>query len=124
MRGRIALLAIVLAVVTPAVMFVPGYFAGTHTQFCPLSHKFSDTAVCVVLDARGEQVLIQHADLDTQENYLELRDESGSRLYQLPASITVLAPGGYSAQLIPGGVDLVIINGERQRLVPLDRRIE
>ncbi len=119
MRGRIALLAIVLAVVTPAVMFVPGYLAGTHTQFCPLSHKFSDTAVCVVLDARGGQVLIQHADLDTQENYLELRDESGSRLYQLPASITLLAPGGYSAQLIPSGVDLVIINGERQRLVQL-----
>ena len=120
MRGRMALLAVVLGVLIPAVVFVPGYLAGTHTAYCPLSHRLSDTAACAVLDSRDGRVLVQHADLDTNENYLELRDESGSRRYQLPVSVTALAPVGYSARLIPGGGDLVIIDGERLRLVPLE----
>ena len=120
MRGRMALLAVVLTVVIPAVMFVPGYMAGTHTSYCPLSHRISGTAACAVLDSRDGRVLVQHADRDTHENYLELRDEGGSRLYQLPVSLSAVAPGGYSARLIPGGGDLVIIDGDRRRLVPLE----
>jgi hypothetical protein len=119
-----ALLAVVLGVLIPAVMFVPGYLAGTHTRYCPFSHRISDTAACAVLDSRGGRVLIQHADLDTNENYLELRDEGGSRLYQLPVAVTALAPVGYSAQLIPGGGSLVLIDGERVQLVPLEFSVD
>ncbi len=115
-----ALLAVVLGVLIPAVVFVPGYLAGTHTDYCPLSHRISGTAACAVLDSRDGRVLVQHADLDTHENYLELRDESGARLYQLPVSVSAVAPVGYSARLIPGGGDLVIIDGVRLRLVPLE----
>ncbi len=117
---RMALLAVVLGVLIPAVMFVPGYMAGTHTRYCPLAHRVSGTAACAVLDSRDGRVLVQHADLDTHENYLELRDAGGSQLYQLPVPGSAVAPGGYSAQLIPGGGDLVIIDGERRRLLPLE----
>ena len=115
-----ALLAVVLALLVPPVLFLPNYLAGTHTSYCPLSHRFSGTAACSVLDERDGEVLIQHADPATDERYLELWDESGSRLYALPPSVAKMALGSYTAQLIPGGVDLVVIDGVRQRLVPLE----
>jgi len=78
----------------------------------------SDTAVCVVLDSKDNRILIQHADLDSNEYSLEIIENETSFHYKLPSFITRLAPKGYTARLIENKNDEIIINGENVSLVP------
>lgn len=119
--GVIALVSGVIVVASSLVVLLlaVGYFLGTHTPYCPWSHKISDTSVCLVLDRKGERILIQHADLDSNKNFLELRDGQSSRIFQMPGFITQSAPQGYSAEIIEGDGGAILINGERQDLEPL-----
>ncbi len=107
-----------LALVAPLALYGPSYLLSIHTEYCPLSHKLSDTAACFVLDREGGRVLIQHADLDTNEAYLELLDATGSRTFEMPAFLTVWAPTGYTAQLLPGEDGVFLIDGRRHAPEP------
>ena len=81
----------------------------------------------MVLDQEGKRVLVQHADLDTNEYYLEIRDGQLSKTFHLPPSISQLAPQGYSAKFIVGETEAIMLNGERQILEPLstqDKKFE
>lgn len=104
------------------ILFAVGYFLGTHTSYCPWSHKLRDTSACLVLDRKGEQILIQHADLDTNEYFFELRQGHRSRTFRMPSFITQLAPQGYSAKIIEGEGDAILINGERYDLKQLEEK--
>ena len=75
-----------------------------------------DTAVCVVLDQHGDTVLIQHAELDINRYYLELRQGESSHFFKLPEGITMLAPSGYSAKLISGDHSAILLNGRFMQL--------
>ena len=96
-----------------------GYLLGMHTPYCPWSHKLSDTSACMILDREGTRILIQHADLDSNEYYLEILENQRSKTFKLPGSVTQLAPQGYLAELIVGEEDIILLNGERQVLEPL-----
>ena len=91
-------------------------FRGKHTKYCPWSHLMRDTAVCVVLDQHGDTVLIQHAELDINRYYLELRQGESSHFFKLPEGITRLAPSGYSAKLISGDHSAILLNGRFMQL--------
>jgi hypothetical protein len=96
-----------------------GYLLGTHTPYCPWRHKLSDTSACIILDHEGTRMLIQHADLDSNEYYLEILDNQRSKTFKLPDSVTQLAPQGYLAELIEGEADIILLNGKHQLLEPL-----
>ena len=69
------------------------------TVYCPPSHVSEDTVVCEVLDARSDSVLIQHADLDRNRTYLEIRAGTRSSYFRAPElgpNVHILS----SAQLI------------------------
>ena len=75
---------ILLAVITVSAWF---YFMGSHTKYCPLSHRASDLSVCFVRDKLEGNILIQHGDLDTNWYYLEIRDGNNSEKYNFPEFI-------------------------------------
>jgi hypothetical protein len=100
-------------------LFAFGYILGTYTPYCLWSHKLSDTAACVILDHDGRRILIQHADLDTNQYFLEILEGRRSTTFKMPDSITQLAPQGYSAELILGDESAIFLNGERYILEPL-----
>ncbi len=99
-------------------LFGSGYFLGTHTSYCPLRHKISDTAVCVILHKDQKRILVQHADLDINEYFLEIFDGHRSHFFKMPSVISQLAPGGYKAELIPGQTSTILINGKPVVLDP------
>jgi hypothetical protein len=111
--------ALIVTISTFIALLACGYITGTHTPYCPWRHKLSDTASCVVLDRKGARILIQHADLDTNEYYLEILNDQQSRTFKMPDFITQLAPQGYSAELIVGDDQVILINGTRYLLEPL-----
>jgi len=96
------------------------YFHGKHTEYCPLSHKFSDTADCIVLHKSGQRTLIRHADRYTQDYYFEIVDGGRSYKYEIPEySLNGKGPKRFSIRLIDGEDNAVTINGERLELLPL-----
>lgn len=101
------------------LLYGPAVVAGQHTAYCPLSHKIRDTSACAVLDTEGDRTLVLHADTVSGERYLELIVGKRSRRYRLPAGVRELAPGGYTANLLPGEDKWFAINGEWRRLDPL-----
>lgn len=96
------------------------YFHGNHTEYCPLSHRFSDTADCIVLHKSGQRTLIRHADRYTQDYYFEIVEGGRSCKYEIPEySLNGKGPVRFSIRLMDGENDAVTINGERFTLVPL-----
>ena len=94
------------------------YISGSHTKYCPLSHRMSDLSVCFILDRLQQRVLIQHGDLDTNWYFLEVRDEEISSKYQFPGNIHIVGEGDYSAELIEGDSEHILINGAKFKLEP------
>ncbi len=94
-------------------------WASRTTPYCPWRHEIHDLASCAVLDADGERVLIQHAELDINVYYLEIRHGEDSRYFRMPESITQLAPQGYRAELVPDSDSEILLNGEKHRLEEL-----
>jgi hypothetical protein len=96
-----------------------GYFIGTHTPYCPRRHKISDTASCIILDRDPTRILIQHADLDSNDYFFEIIEQGTSKLWKMPSFLTQLAPQGYTANLVPDKKEIVLINGRQCILEPL-----
>lgn len=92
------------------------YFNGSHTPYCPLDHRMSDLSACFVKDELAGRILIQHGDLDFNWYYLEVLNDGHSQIYEFPDSIHVVGPDDYTAELIPGVTDHVLIDGERFQL--------
>ena len=66
-----------------------GILLSRATPLCPLSHKTRDLVWCEISDRRGDWVLIQHAELDLNELYVEVRSRDGSIFYKPPSNATV-----------------------------------
>lgn len=97
-----------------------GLIMSDATSYCPWQHHLNDLSSCEVLDERDGRVLLQHADLDSNIYYLEIVEGSGDRAgFELPGRIQQLAPNGYSAQLITGSSDQIVLNGSPIKLVAL-----
>ncbi|MCC6152735.1 MAG: hypothetical protein IT367_03205 [Candidatus Hydrogenedentes bacterium] len=92
---------------------------GHHTPYCPDSHQEGDLRSCYVLDETGGRVLIQHAELDGNRCYIEIRTDDRSALYAMPESIIQFAPQGYSARLLEGATNAIEIDGVRVELAEI-----
>ena len=96
------------------------YFHGRHTEHCPLSHKLSDTADCVVLHKAWDRVLIRHADRYRLEYYLEVVDGVKSYKYEIPEySVNGSAPKKFRVRMIENELGAVTVNCERLTLLPV-----
>ncbi len=112
-----SLLTILVFVVIISGLFVFRYIKGHHTGYCPLSHKFSDTADCLILHKSYGRVLIRHADRYRQDYYIEIIDRSRSHKYEIPEyKANGNAPKKFSVRLIDNDPSAVTINGERYEL--------
>lgn len=96
------------------------YLSGTHTEYCPLSHKLSDTSDCIVLQISHGRVLIRHRDSFTKEAYFEIIGNGRSRKFEIP-DYTIHGPGPkkFRVRLIDNEESAVTINGERFELRPI-----
>lgn len=92
------------------------YIMGSHTKYCPWSHRMNDLSVCFVLDETEERALIQHGDLDSNWYYLEIREKETSEEYEFPEFIRKVGENDYSAKLIKGNKKEILINGEKFKL--------
>ncbi len=95
-----------------------GLLMGTHTEYCPWKHVLLNTESCVVRDRRAGLVLIEHHDADNMynsNNYLEIREGPQSHLLKLPWDGLRLEE---SVELIPGEYAAILINNQRQDLIP------
>ena len=115
---QIIALSVMIVLLAPVTCFGPNFFTNRHTRFCPITHQFAAGASCFVLDEDGQRFLIQHADLDREIRYFELRDESSSVRFPIPNSLTVLTPMAYRARLIPGRSDAVMLDDAVLRIEP------
>jgi len=96
------------------------FVSGTHTEYCPLSHKLSDTADCIVLHVSGGRVLIRHRDSYTKEAYFEIIGGGRSTKFEIPDySLNPGAEKKFRVRLIDGESGAVTINGERYDLTPI-----
>lgn len=96
------------------------YFHGTHTEYCPLSHKLSDTADCIVLHKARGRVLIRHADRYRLDYYIEIIDGGRSYKYEIPEySVNGSAPIKFKVRMIENETGAVTVNGERLTLIPI-----
>ena len=92
---------------------------GTHTEYCPPSHRTGQLRSCQVLDRSDGRVLIQHAELDGNRVYWEILTPPASQCFKLPPTSTQLAPQGCTAKLIAGKSDAVLLNGTETKLEPI-----
>ena len=96
------------------------FLSGTHTEYCPLSHKLSDTADCIILHVSNGRVLIRHRDSFTKDAYFEISENGRSDRFDIPEySLNGSGPGKIRVRLIDGEEGAVTINGERFELLPL-----
>lgn len=96
------------------------YLNGTHTEYCPLSHKLSDTSDCIVLQIYHGRVLIRHRDSFTKEAYFEIIDNGLSRKFEIPDyTLNGSGPKKFRVRLIDNEESAVTINGERFELRPI-----
>ncbi|MEW6146146.1 MAG: hypothetical protein AB1598_14130 [Thermodesulfobacteriota bacterium] len=96
------------------------YLSGTHTEYCPLSHKLSDTADCIVLHVSRGRVLVRHRDSYTREAYFEIIENGRSQKFDIPElSLNGSGPKRFRVRLIVDEPGAVTINGARYDLVPL-----
>ncbi len=96
------------------------YLSGTHTEYCPLSHKLSDTSDCIVLQVSHGRVLVRHRDSFTKEAYFEIIGNGRSRKFEIPDyTIHGTGPKKFRVRLIDNEDSAVTINGERFELRPI-----
>ena len=120
MSGR-RLLTFVLAFgVIISGLYVFRYFRGTHTAYCPLYHKFSDTADCIILHVSNGRILIRHRDSFTKESYFEIIENGRSHKFEIPDySVNGSARKKFRVRLIDKEDSAVTINGVRFDLLPI-----
>ena len=96
------------------------YFHGTHTEYCPLSHKLSDTADCIVLHKAWGRVLIRHADRYRLDYYIEIIDGGRSYKFEIPEyGVNGSTPKRFRVRMIENEPGAVTVNGERFTLLPI-----
>ena len=111
--------AVALLFAAWVVVILPFARMGHSTPYCPIGHRIFGASSCAVLDADGRRLLIQHADLDLNVYYLEIREpDGGSRYFDYPISDGQLAPQGFSAALIPGSHSAILVDGHPFDLKP------
>jgi hypothetical protein len=106
---------VLIAILGLSLMIGTSFLAGTHTKYCPWGHVLLNTESCAVRDQRAGQVLIEHHDTDNMynhNNYLEIREGLQSYTFRIPG------PTLSSLELIPGEHATILINGNRQELIP------
>ena len=120
MSGR-NLLALVLSFgVIILGLYAFRFVSGTHTDYCPLSHKLSDTADCIVLHVSHGRVLVRHRDSYTKEAYFEIIENGRSQRFDIPEfSLKSGAQKKFRVRLIDNETGAVTINGARFDLLPL-----
>jgi hypothetical protein len=119
---RIVLGCAIALAISGIVMLAWVLIMGQATQYCPWRHWLSDTSSCMVLDRKGIRILIQHADLDSNEYSFEVREGSYSQFYKFADGIERLAPEGYSGRLIGTESGVILLDGRRYELEPLESR--
>jgi len=118
---KIARVAIVFTIIfVPLLLF--RYFSGSHTEYCPWSHKMSDTSECVILHRTGDRVLVRHSDRYTNDHYFEIIESGTSHKYDVP-EYKGPAPGKFRVRLLEDEKEAVSINGDRYVLLPLDEKV-
>jgi hypothetical protein len=96
------------------------FVSGTHTEYCPLSHKLSDTSDCIVLHVSHGRVLVRHRDSYTKEAYFEIIENGRSQRFDIPEfSLKSGAQKKFRVRLIDNETGAVTINGARFDLLPL-----
>ncbi len=120
MSGR-KLLALVLSFgVIILGLYAFRFVSGTHTDYCPLSHKLSDTADCIVLHVSHGRVLVRHRDSFTKDAYFEIIGNGRSERFDIPDySLKSGALKKFRVRLIDSEDSAVTINGARFDLLPL-----
>ncbi|HSC33931.1 MAG TPA: hypothetical protein VLG45_01550 [Thermodesulfobacteriota bacterium] len=120
MSGR-NLLALVLSFgVIILGLYAFRFVSGTHTDYCPLSHKLSDTADCIVLHVSHGRVLIRHRDSYTREAYFEIIGNGRSERFDIPDyTLKAGAQKKFRVRLIDSEDSAITINGARYDLLPL-----
>ncbi len=120
MSGR-NLLALVLSFgVIILGLYAFRFVSGTHTDYCPLSHKLSDTSDCIVLHVSHGRVLVRHRDSYTKEAYFEIIENGRSQRFDIPEfSLKSGAHKKFRVRLIDNEPSTVTINGARFDLLPL-----
>jgi hypothetical protein len=75
-----------------------------------------------VLDSLDGRTLLQYADLDINEYWLEIKEKGISEYFVLPSQISQLAPKGYNAKLMKGISDSILINGKATGLLKANKQ--
>lgn len=120
MSGR-NLLALVLSFgVIILGLYAFRYVSGTHTDYCPLSHKLSDTSDCIVLHVSHGRVLVRHRDSFTKDAYFEIIEDGRRERFDIPEfSLKSGAQKKFRVRLMDSEDSAVTINGARFNLMPL-----
>lgn len=98
------------------------YFSGSHTEYCPFSHKMSDTSQCLILHITPERVLVRHSDKYSNEDYFEIIEDGKSTRYDVPEYDGPDAKI-FRIRMVENLKDTVSINGHEYVLLPLDRAV-
>ncbi len=114
--ARVALVFILIFV--PLLLF--RYFSGSHTDYCPLSHKMSDTSQCVILHVTLDRVLVRHSDKYTNEHYFEIIESGRSHKYDVPEYTGPETPM-FRIRMVENEKQTISINGEKYVLLPIDK---
>jgi hypothetical protein len=105
------------------LIFVPlllyRYLSGSHTDYCPFSHKMSDTSECVILHVTQDRVLVRHSDKYTNEHYFEIIESGASQKYDVPEYTGPKTPM-FRIRMVENEKRTVSINGEKYVLLPID----
>lgn len=115
---RVALVFILIFV--PLLLF--RYFSGSHTDYCPISHKMSDTSQCVMLHVTLDRILVRHSDKYTNEHYFEIIESGISRKYDVP-EYTGPETRMFRIRMVENEEHTVTINGEKYLLLPIDKSV-
>ena len=108
------------------LIFVPllayRYFSGNHTDYCPFSHKMSDTSECVILHITLDRILVRHSDRYTNEHYFEIIESGTSQKYDVPEYSGPKTPM-FRIRMIENEERTVSINGDKYVLLPIDESV-
>ena len=116
--ARVTLVFILIFV--PLLLF--RYLSGNHTDYCPFSHKMSDTSECVILHVTLDRVLVRHADKYTNEHYFEIIEAGKSSKYDVPEYKGPQTPM-FRIRMVEDDKETVSINGDRYVLLPIDETL-
>ena len=118
-RRKAVTLALAFGVIISG-LYAFRYLSGTHAEYCPLSHKLSDTSDCIVLQIDNGRVLIRHRDSFTKEAYFEIIGNGRSQKFEIPDyTLPGSGPKKFRVRLIDNEDSAVTINGERHELRPI-----